>query len=191
MTTDNPTQVDAWLPIEAAPKSDTHWLVVGKIADSGPNTGAVLWWYRAMFWRGAWRTSRDYSGTIQPTHFFDPERVTAPSPSSPVPAPDLHAIICPVIAQHCEGVQLPKGIVGLENDLIAALQSSSPVPAEQKHHKHCSSWTVNTSGERQPCDCVCECRHTMFEHIRPGEHYWYEDCAVEGCPCMKFATIAK
>lgn len=57
-----------------------------------------------------------------------------------------------------------------------------------KHHKHCSSWTLNTSGEKQPCDCVCECNHSMFEHVRPGEHYWYEDCAVEGCRYTKFTA---
>lgn len=79
-------QQGLWLPIKSAPKSDMHWLVVAKIADSEPNKGAVLWWYRAMFWRGAWRTSRDYSGSVNPTHFFDPERIVAPSPaSSPVP----------------------------------------------------------------------------------------------------------
>lgn len=62
------------------------------------------------------------------------------------------------------------------------------VAAGEQHHKHCSSWTVTTSGQKKPCDCVCQCGHTMFEHIRPGEHYWYEDCAVDGCPCMKFAA---
>lgn len=73
----------AWLPIDAAPKSDTTWLAVGKIADAEPNRGSVLWWYRAMFWRGRWRTSRDYSGSIEPTHFLNPEEFTAPSPVSP------------------------------------------------------------------------------------------------------------
>lgn len=66
--------------------------------------------------------------------------------------------------------------------------SAGGVVATQHHHKHCSSWTVTTSGDKKPCDCVCACGHSMYEHIRPGEHYWYEDCAVDGCPCMKFSA---
>lgn len=77
MPTSNPIptqQETLWLPIELAPKSET-WLVVARIAEKEPNKGAVLWWYRAMFWRGRWRTSRDYSGSIEPSHFFNPERL--------------------------------------------------------------------------------------------------------------------
>lgn len=65
--------------------------------------------------------------------------------------------------------------------------AATPLP-ETPHHKHCSIWTVTTSGEKRPCDCVCQCTHSMFQHVRPGEHYWYEDCAVDDCPCMKFVA---
>lgn len=54
----------AWLPIADAP-TDQGYMVVGKIAD-----GQLLWWYRAMFWRGAWHHQRSYDARIKPTHFY-------------------------------------------------------------------------------------------------------------------------
>lgn len=73
-------------------------------------------------------------------------------------------------------------------DAAATTSPEIPVGGEAQHHKHCSIWTVTTSGARRPCDCVCECTHSMFQHIRPGEHAWYEDCAVDDCSCMKFTA---
>ena len=56
-------------------------------------------------------------------------------------------------------------------ELYAAAPAATVAPQQSTHHKHCPSWTVNTSGERQLCDCVCECTHSMFQHIGPGVHY--------------------
>lgn len=53
-----------WQPIETAPKNE-EWRVVGKISD-----GKLLWWYRAMFWRGGWHTARSYDTRVAPGHWF-------------------------------------------------------------------------------------------------------------------------
>lgn len=85
----------------------------------------------------------------------------------------------------------------LARQVVAALNAVNPradllrATADatgERHHKHCSSWTVTLEGQKKPCDCVCACSHPMGQHIRPGEHYWYEDCAVDGCPCLKFTA---
>jgi len=56
--------VEAWQPIETSPKNE-EWCVVGKISE-----GKVLWWYRAMYWRGGWHTSRSYDTRIEPSHYL-------------------------------------------------------------------------------------------------------------------------
>ena len=53
-----------WQPIESAPRNE-EWCVVGRIRD-----GKLLWWYRAMFWRGGWHTSRSYDTRIVPSHYL-------------------------------------------------------------------------------------------------------------------------
>jgi hypothetical protein len=54
----------AWQPIETAPHTE-EWRVVGKISDD-----QLLWWYRAMYWRGGWHTSRSYDTRIKPSHYL-------------------------------------------------------------------------------------------------------------------------
>lgn len=82
-------------------------------------------------------------------------------------------------------------ITGLRQ-FVESLPAAASLAAKQvKHHKHCSSWTVTTSGDKKPCDCVCECNHSMAEHIRRGEHSWYEECVTDVCPCVKFVAAAK
>lgn len=97
--------------------------------------------------------------------------------------PKFYAVVCPGCCSTAYDENKERVIKkwNTRADLAPVAQ-----PPEPRHHKHCSSWTVTTSGEKKPCDCVCECGHSMFQHIRPGEHYWYEDCAQEGCACIKF-----
>jgi len=110
--------------------------------------------------------------------------------ATPPPASDERCVRCGEKIYQADTSSGPKW-----GHVDADTECSDPAPSvpagDAAHHKHCSSWTVTTSGEKKPCDCVCQCSHSMFQHIRPGEHYWYEDCAVDGCPCMKFAAATE
>ena len=58
-----------------------------------------------------------------------------------------------------------------------------------QHHKLCSAWTVDTGGQRKPCDCMCRCGHRMGEHARRGDDSWFEECANRcGCSMFNAAT---
>lgn len=60
-------------------------------------------------------------------------RAVKTSPASAAPTVDeaaLHEIICPVVHEHCKDLQLPRGINGLEADLIRALTA----PVDQNPH---------------------------------------------------------
>ena len=60
----NERETCQWQPIETAPRRE-EWCVVGKFGD-----GKLLWWYRAMFWRNGWHTTRSYDARIKPSHWI-------------------------------------------------------------------------------------------------------------------------
>lgn len=100
--------------------------------------------------------------------------VATPSlPSAPTDTGALRRAICNVVHKHCEGIQLPHGINGLEDDLVNALTPlpSAVAPTENtvisNHVFTCSAcarqWTVD-SNDSLECFFVGLCYWCICEH---------------------------